>query len=536
MLFLNNLDLQQNELQNGVVHNLAAAPTVPTPVAGQMYFNTVTNKFYVYDGTAWVTFDSGAVTSITATAPLSANTPDGDVTLSIADATTSAVGVIKLAGDLAGTALLPTVATVGGASAANIADAVTKRHTQNTDTGTTGTSFQIDSGNAGFRIKNVSGALHVRNAADGAFAGISAASIDLNKGELKAAAIENLAAAPSTPATGQIYFNTASSKTFVYNGTIWVETTNSDATAAAKGVIQLAQDLGGTAALPTVVSVGGASAANIADAVSKRHTQNTDTGTTATSFQLNSGATGVRLADASGILEVRNSANSALADLRCNDLSVEGTLTYLHSTEVFIGDQYLVINAQVLNSTNNSNGGLDVRRLLSDTAGTGTITGTLLAIAGSGTTFTTEVAVGDVLIFGAQRRTITAVLSDTSLTVDQAFSPQPSASAFSFANQSNARIFFDVTSNAWKVIDGTTVAPQTFSLARKHSASVGDGTATSYVVTHNLNTRDVHVMLYQTASPYAMVMTDWEATSLSTVTVKFKKAPTTNQYRVVITG
>ena len=39
-------------------------------------------------------------------------------------------------------------------------------HTQNTDTGTTATSFQIDSGNTGFRIKNEAGAAAFRNAAD----------------------------------------------------------------------------------------------------------------------------------------------------------------------------------------------------------------------------------------------------------------------------------------------------------------------------------------------------------------------------------
>lgn len=50
-------------------------------------------------------------------------------------------------------------------------------HTQNTDTGTTQTSFQIDSTNNGFRIKNSSGALTIRNAADNADA-----NLDMNTG------------------------------------------------------------------------------------------------------------------------------------------------------------------------------------------------------------------------------------------------------------------------------------------------------------------------------------------------------------------
>lgn len=50
-------------------------------------------------------------------------------------------------------------------------------HTQNTDTGTTATSFQIDSGNTGPRIKNSSGTMQVRNAGDSALANIEVATI-----------------------------------------------------------------------------------------------------------------------------------------------------------------------------------------------------------------------------------------------------------------------------------------------------------------------------------------------------------------------
>lgn len=33
---------------------LASAPTTPTPVNGDHYFNTTTQIVYVYNGTAWV--------------------------------------------------------------------------------------------------------------------------------------------------------------------------------------------------------------------------------------------------------------------------------------------------------------------------------------------------------------------------------------------------------------------------------------------------------------------------------------------------
>lgn len=53
MLYLTNIDLNQNELQNAVLQPLAIAPS--NPKLGQVYTNSVTNKVMWYDGTAWKT-------------------------------------------------------------------------------------------------------------------------------------------------------------------------------------------------------------------------------------------------------------------------------------------------------------------------------------------------------------------------------------------------------------------------------------------------------------------------------------------------
>lgn len=70
----------------------------------------------------------------------------------------------------------------------------------------------------------------------------------------------------------------------------------------------------------------------------------------------------------------------------------------------------------------------------------------------------------------------------------------------------------------------------------KFSASVGDGSATSYVVTHNLNTTDVQVSVWETGGSKRLVLVEVQATSVNTVTVLFAVAPATNAYRVVVVG
>ena len=128
--WFNNIDLQQNELQNGVIQNLAADPT--SGKAGQIYYNTVDKGYRYHNGTAWVSITAEAVKSIVAgdgltssgtdTVTISLGTPSASgsgsntygsnsVTadshthqINLPDASTSAKGVIELATDAEATA------------------------------------------------------------------------------------------------------------------------------------------------------------------------------------------------------------------------------------------------------------------------------------------------------------------------------------------------------------------------------------------------------------------------------------------------
>lgn len=69
----------------------------------------------------------------------------------------------------------------------------------------------------------------------------------------------------------------------------------------------------------------------------------------------------------------------------------------------------------------------------------------------------------------------------------------------------------------------------------KKSFTIGDGSTTAIVVTHNLGTQDITWSI-RNASTNAFVLTDVTATSTNTATFTFAVAPATNAYRVVIIG
>jgi len=64
-------------------------------------------------------------------------------------------------------------------------------------------------------------------------------------------------------------------------------------------------------------------------------------------------------------------------------------------------------------------------------------------------------------------------------------------------------------------------------------ASVGDGTNTAYTITHNLNSRDVIVQVYDNAT-YETVFVDTARSTVNTVVLTFATAPASNAYRAVI--
>lgn len=84
------------------------------------------------------------------------------------------------------------------------------------------------------------------------------------------------------------------------------------------------------------------------------------------------------------------------------------------------------------------------------------------------------------------------------------------------------------------------VTPETLGAAdfivRRFVTAIGDGSQTSFVVTHNLNNQRPQVAVSLTASPFDQVWCEIEFTSVNALTVRTNTAPAAGAYTVSVQG
>ena len=105
--YYSSINLNQNELQFPVIHKVGSAPTSPSPVAGQLYYNDTSNTLNVYNGSAWINV-GGDITSVVAGAGMTGGGTAGDVTLNVIGGD----GITANANDVAITAAQTTITSV----------------------------------------------------------------------------------------------------------------------------------------------------------------------------------------------------------------------------------------------------------------------------------------------------------------------------------------------------------------------------------------------------------------------------------------
>ena len=422
-----------------------------------------------------------------------------------------------------------------------------------------------------------------------------AVSLDLNKNELLNARIQNLGSAPSNPVTGQIYYNNVSNVLYFYNGTDWIPASGSTEViqdvigasvlggtaltatyddAAGTTTIKLnntavtAGSYGSTTKIPTftVDAQGRLTAAgeqDVATNLSIAGDTGTDTVDLLTDTLTVSGGEGIDVAVTNNTITVSAEdatyTNKGVASFSSTDFTVTGGAVSLNK------DPVITLSGDVSGSATMTNLG-DVTitttiqpnsvALGTDTTGNyvATIVGTAneIEVTGSGSE-TSAVTIGlpnDVEIAGNLQvggnlnviGTVNSVnttqinIQDNKVKLNSNATGTPVADAgvlVERGDEADAEILWNETSDVWQIGQ---VGGNYHNIARKYATTIGDGSATSYTVTHNLATKDLTVQIFETNADYNQIEADVQHTSDSTVTVKFASAPTAGEYRVVIVG
>jgi len=419
-------------------------------------------------------------------------------------------------------------------------------------------------------------------------------SIDLSKNELQNAVIQNLATAPATPSAGQIYYNTVDNQLYIYNGTRWEVAGNAvqsgllaarpSASTVDAGTIYYATDTylfyysDGSAwtqtnafgSVTAQTSYGASSGNGSATTYARAdHTHGTPALGTSTPNAV-SGITG-----SAGSASTPSKEDHTHAFTPASDLSMAGfkltslgtptastdaaNKSYVDSVAQGLDTKASVVTATTTNgtlATAFANGQVvdgvtltTADRILIKNQTDQTVNGIYTVNASGAPTRSTDMDAGSefpsAYVF-VEQGTVNAdtgwVCTNNSVTLG---STNIVWAQFSGAGTYTASDGVLLTgSNFTGVVaasGGLSVGASGFSLdttiaVRKYAVSVGDGSATSYTVTHSLSTKDVTVAVYDNSSPYAEVLCDVQHTSTSAITLLFSVAPTSNQYRVVVHG
>ena len=311
--------------------------------------------------------------------------------------------------------------------------------------------------------------------------------INLNKNELQNAVVQKLATDPSSGQTaGWIIFNTTDNQLKVYDGSAWTNV---------GGDITGINITAGTGLSGTVSTTSG------------QHTQTIDLANTAVTAGSYGSATSIPTftVDAQGRLTAAGSASITTT------LTIDGDST---TQDVSLADDDLKI--------------------------IGTTSEIVTAVTKSGTDVSLTIGLPDDVTIG----------NDLTVLGDLQVTGTTTTNNVETVSTSNGIIFEGTVADAHEgtLLAGALTADVTYTLPDKtgtvamtsditdrfYATSIGDGSATSYTVTHNLGSQDVIVQLYD-ASSLDTVFADVVRTSTSVVTIDFSSAPTANDIRVLVT-
>jgi hypothetical protein len=422
-----------------------------------------------------------------------------------------------------------------------------------------------------------------------------AVSLDLNKNELLNARIQNLGSAPSSPVSGQIYYNNVANVLYFYNGTDWIP---------ASGSTEVIQDLigssvlGGTGLTATYSDAAGTTTISLNDTAVSDGSYGSSTKIPTFTVDAQGRLTAAGEADVATNLSVAGDTGTDTVDLLSDTLTVAGgegidvavtnntitvsaeDATYTNkgvasfsSTDFTVTagavslnkDPVITLSGDVAGSATMTNLG-DVTitttvqpnsvELGADTTGdyVATIVGTANEITvspNSGESAAVTIGLpdnveitgnlqvgGNLNVIGTVNSVNTTQINieDNKVKLNSNATGSPVADAgllVERGNEADAEILWNETSDVWQIGQ---IGGNYHNIARKYATTIGDGSAISYTVTHNLGTKDLTVQIFENNADYNQIEADVQHTSDSVVTIKFASAPTAGEYRVVIVG
>lgn len=485
MKFVTNLNLNQNELQNGKFQVVASDPNTGN-FEGRLIYNSTEKTIKYFDGTSWKKAIIAVNSVGSASAALTINESNGSITIEPNLATSSDPGVMSASDkskldNASSSDGFSTLVMRDGSGRFQVAEPQNPLDAAN--------KAYVDAARSGLDVKQ---SVHV------ATTGPVNLATDLNTGDV----IDG-----HTLETGDrvlVKHQTTASENGIY-------------VVAVSGTAQRATDADTSAEVTsgmfTFVTNG---------------TVNGDTGWVLTTDNpITLGTTPLVFAQFSGTGQII--AGEALEkDGSTLNVLVDGTSIEVHNDELRIASGAagagLSASAGVLSVAPHINGGLEISDDELQIKINGSVSGLVTSsaglalsgnLAGDGLTFTNGVLSRDAIDLAQGSNDTTGTLP-----IDQGGTGETSASA--------ARGALAETPSA-----GSNTSTPT--LARVAYKAVGDGVHTSYTVTHNFNTRAVVVQVYD-SSNYDTVIADVERTTADSVLVAFSVAPASNAYTVVVTG